>query len=110
MTAPRSTSTQHLTPADAFVRGLDRRAELRAGLLVSGDPRDLHGPFEVRPALPADHAALLGVAGRDSAQLPDGPLLHQVAPTRGVRDQRRDHPDALGGGSAHRFAWAMRRA
>jgi hypothetical protein len=61
-------------PADAFLRGVDRRSELRAALLTGG-PQDPHGPFELRPATEADLPALRGVAGRDSQTLPDGPLL-----------------------------------
>jgi hypothetical protein len=61
-------------PADAFLRGVDRRSELRAALLT-GRPQDPHGPFELRPATDADLPSLLGVAGRDSSVVPDGPLL-----------------------------------
>jgi hypothetical protein len=75
MTTQRPFFTSRHAPTDAFHRGVDRRADLRAALLAAGGAKDPHGPFEVRPALPADRAALLGVAGRDSAELPDGPLL-----------------------------------
>jgi hypothetical protein len=36
---------------------------------------DAQGPLELRPALPADGAALRAVAHRDSRALPEGPLL-----------------------------------
>jgi hypothetical protein len=36
---------------------------------------DAHGPLELRPAVPADGAALRVVAARDSATLPEGPLV-----------------------------------
>jgi hypothetical protein len=36
---------------------------------------DAQGPLELRPALPADGAALRAVAARDSRALPEGPLL-----------------------------------
>jgi hypothetical protein len=36
---------------------------------------DAQGPLELRPAAPADGAALRVVAARDSAPLPEGPLL-----------------------------------
>lgn len=61
-------------PVDAFLRGVDRRSELRAALLT-GRPHGPHAPFELRPATDADLSALLGVAGRDSSVVPDGPLL-----------------------------------
>jgi hypothetical protein len=61
-------------PADAYLRGVDRRSELRAALLT-GRPHGPHAPFELRPSTEADVEAVRGVAGRDSSVVPDGPLL-----------------------------------
>ncbi|MEV4423639.1 hypothetical protein AB0L40_27275, partial [Patulibacter sp. NPDC049589] len=67
-------TTQPSAPLDAFLRGVDRRSDLRAALLTGG-ATDPHGPFELRPALDVDREALERVAGRDSSVVPDGPLL-----------------------------------
>lgn len=61
-------------PFDAVLRGVDRRAAVRAALLTGG-PTDPHAPFELRPATALDREALEGVAGRDSSVVPDGPLV-----------------------------------
>ncbi|WP_026910789.1 hypothetical protein [Patulibacter minatonensis] len=68
MTTPTS------APLDAFLRGVDRRAELHAGLLAGGRRRP-DEQFELRPALPGDTAVLNAIALRDGVPVPPGPLL-----------------------------------
>ena len=63
---------------DAFLRGVDRRAEMRAALLgAAGPARDGHaGRPELRPAVPDDALVLAGIARRDpGARMPAEPVL-----------------------------------
>jgi len=74
---------QPSAPLDAFLRGVDRRAEIRAGLL--GATR--HGrddAFALRAATPGDRPALRDLARRDGVALPDGPLLLAEAAGRPI--------------------------
>jgi hypothetical protein len=71
-------TTPTSAPLDAFLRGVDRRADLHAGLMTAGRRRP-DEQFELRPAVDRDAAILNAIAQRDGVAVPPGPLLLAVA-------------------------------
>jgi hypothetical protein len=73
MTSPIS------APLDAFLRGVDRRADLQARLLTGRPAGDRDDAFALRLAGPEDRRGLSALSAADGLDVPRGPVLLAIA-------------------------------